>query len=242
MVRVAHVHLSACTGCIISFADSYEKLPEILQAFDLVYSITLADEETRITENEDKICIDRVFPDNVDVALVEGSVCIDNEHAMNLLKDVRKKSKLVVAYGSCAATGGVNRFARGGQNPQPTHSAFLPIGKVVKTDFALPGCPPSVESIIQFVLAALNGDMEYLKPFAVFAENCMDSNGTDLMKYVISQSLCMGCGTCASACQTRAITMQDGKPNVNMELCINCGICAFQCPRISVPSVVFNIE
>jgi len=242
VVRVAHVHLSACTGCLISLADSYEKLPEILEAIDLVYSITLADEKTVVTETDEKISIERVYPDNVDIALVEGSVCIDDEHSMALLKEVREKSNIVVAFGSCAATGGINSFSRGGQDPQPTHTAFLPIGKVIKVDFALPGCAPAIEGILNFIFAALEGDTDYMLPYAVFAEEFMDTNGLDLARRVISQSLCMGCGTCAAACQTRAIKMYDGKPNFDMDLCINCGICTFQCPRISVSSTVFNIE
>lgn len=234
--------MSACTGCLISLADTYEKLPEVLNLIDLVYSITLADEKTEITETEDKICIDRKYPDDVDIALVEGSVCIDDKHSVELIKEVRAKSKIVVAYGSCAATGGVTRLGRGGQSPQPTHNAFLPVGKVVKADLALPGCAPSTESIVQFVLAAVNGDTEYLAPYAAFAENGMDACGLDLVKDVISQSLCMGCGTCAASCQTRAITMQDGRPNVNMEFCINCGVCSFQCPRTSLPAAVYRLE
>ena len=234
--------MSACTGCLISLADTYEKLPEVLSLIDLVYCITLADEKTKVTETDDKICIDRAYPDDVDIALVEGSVCIDDKHSVELIKEVRAKSKIVVAFGSCAATGGVNRLGRGGQSPQPTHNSFLPVGKVVKVDFALPGCAPSTESIVQFVLAAVKGDMEYLKAYADFAADGMDACGMDLVQRVISPSLCMGCGTCAAACQTRAITMQDGRPNINMEFCINCGLCSFQCPRMSLPKAVYRLE
>ena len=234
LVRISHVHMSGCTGCLISFADTYEKLPEILSAVDLVYAITLADELTKVTETEDKIVIERVYPDDVDIALVEGSVCLDDHHAVELIKEVREKSKLVVALGSCAATGGVTRFGRGGQNPQPTHTAFVPVADVVKVDFAMPGCPPSTDAIVKFVMAALEGDMDYLELYADFVKNT-DASGDSLIKQVISQGLCMGCGTCAAACQMRAISMQEGKPDVRMEMCISCGACVLQCPRIRMP-------
>ena len=234
MVRIAHVHLSGCTGCLISLADTYEKLLDILSAVDLVYANTLADERTVITEIEDKITIDRVYPDDVDIALVEGSVCLDDHHSVELIKDVRAKTKTVVALGSCSATGGVTRFGRGGQLPQTTHAAFVPIAQVVKTDFALPGCPPSTDSMVKFLMAALEGDADYLEIYAEFAKKT-DVGGENLIKDVISQGLCMGCGTCAAACQMRAVAMKDGKPDVRLELCISCGSCIIQCPRIRMP-------
>lgn len=234
MVRVSHVHMSGCTGCLISFADTYEKLLDILSAVDLVYAITLADEVTKVTETEDKILIERVYPDDVDIALVEGSICLDDPHAVELIKEVRAKSKLVIALGSCAATGGVTRLGRGGQNPQPTHVAFVPVSEVVKTDFAIPGCPPSTDAIVKFLMAALEGDTDYLEPYAEFVKY-QDASGENLIKQVISQGLCMGCGTCAAACQMRAVAMFDGKPDIRMEMCINCGSCVMQCPRIRMP-------
>lgn len=226
--------MSGCTGCLISFADTYEKLLDILGAVDLVYAITLADAVTKVTETEDKLVIERVYPDEVDIALVEGSICLDDPHAVELIKEVREKSKLVVALGSCAVTGGVTRFGRGGQNPQPTHVSFVPVAEVIKTDFAIPGCPPSTDAIVKFLMAALEGNTEYLEMYAEFVKYT-DASGENLIKQVISQGLCMGCGTCAAACQMRAVAMYDGKPDIRMEMCINCGSCVLQCPRIRMP-------
>ncbi|MDV0444661.1 Ion-translocating oxidoreductase complex subunit B [Methanimicrococcus sp. At1] len=226
--------MSGCTGCLISFADTYEKLLDILGAVDLVYAITLADAVTKVTETEDKLVIERVYPDEVDIALVEGSICLDDPHAVELIKEVREKSKVVVSLGACAATGGVTRFGRGGQNPQPTHVSFVPVAEVVKVDFAIPGCPPSTDAIVKFLMAALEGDTDYLEMYAEFVKY-QDASGENLIKQVISQGLCMGCGTCAAACQMRAVAMYDGKPDVRMEMCINCGSCVLQCPRIRMP-------
>lgn len=226
--------MSGCTGCLISFADTYEKLLDILGAVDLVYAITLADAVTKVTETDDKIVIERVYPEEVDIALVEGSICLDDPHAVELIKEVREKSKLVVALGSCAVTGGVTRFGRGGQNPQPTHVSFVPVAEVIKTDFAIPGCPPSTDAIVKFLTAALEGNTEYLEMYADFVKYT-DASGENLIKQVISQGLCMGCGTCAAACQMRAVSMFDGKPDIRMEMCISCGSCVLQCPRIRMP-------
>jgi len=226
MVTVAHVQLSSCCGCLISLSDTYEKLLDVLGAIDLIYCQTLADA--------------REIPE-ADIILVEGSVCLDDHHAMEIAQEVRQKGKILVALGACAATGGVTRFCRGGQMSKPTHASFVPVGGIIKVDLAIPGCPPSPEVIVNVITAALNGDTDYLEPFVELAgktEYC----GCDLMTNVINKSLCMGCGTCAAACPTRAIRMVEGKPNIRNELCIKCGVCSTQCPRIRLPEQVKELE
>ena len=228
MVKVAHVQLSSCCGCLVSLADTYEQLLDVLGAIDLVYSQTLADV--------------REVPDDVDIILLEGSVCLSDHHAMEVALDSRKKAKILVALGACAATGNVTRFSKGNQPSKPVHDAFAPLTEVVKCDLAIPGCPPSPESIVAVVLAALNGDMEYLEPYAELAKYGSEACGCDLITKVINKSLCMGCGSCAAACPTRAVSMDAGRPLVDKEICIKCGSCSVQCPRIRFPDLIEKIE
>ncbi|AEH06171.1 coenzyme F420 hydrogenase subunit gamma [Methanothermococcus okinawensis] len=242
MVRVAHIHMSGCTGCLISLTDTYEKLLDILGSIDLVYSLTLMDEKTEINETDEKILIERKIPDNIDIALVEGAVCLDDEHSIKDILETRKKAKIVVALGACAATGGVLRYSRGGQMSKPAHASYVAVGDVIKVDLAIPGCPPSPETIVKVIILAINGDTKYLQPFAEFAQNSTEACGCDLITNVVNKSLCMGCGSCASACPTRAIEMVEGRPNILNEVCIKCGACSFQCPRIRIPEQVKEIE
>ena len=241
MVKIAHIHMCGCTGCLISLTDTYEKLLDILNSVELVYALTLLDEKTEIKETDDKILIERNIPDGIDVALVEGSVCLDDKHSVKDILETREKSKVVVALGACASTGGVTRFCRGGQMSKPTHTSFIPVGDIIKVDLAIPGCPPSPEVIVNVITAVLNGDTDYLEPFAELAKKT-EYCGCDLMTNVINKSLCMGCGTCAAACPTRAIGMIEGKPNIRNELCIKCGVCSTQCPRIRLPENVKELE
>ena len=86
----------------------------------------------------------------------------------------------------------------------------------MKVDFAIPGCPPSPEIIAKTVVAVINGDMDYLQPMidlVGYTEAC----GCDLQYKVVNQALCIGCGTCAMSCQTRAVTMTDGRPELNSD-------------------------
>jgi len=52
----------------------------------------------------------------------------------------------------------------------------------------------------------------------------------------------MGCGSCAAACPTRAVSMDAGRPLVDKEICIKCGACSVQCPRIRFPELIEKIE
>ena len=227
-ITIGHVHMSGCTGCLVSLADNYEGLFALLDNYaDLVYCLTLADV--------------RDIP-KMDVALVEGSVCINDPHSVEDIKKARENATIVVALGACAAYGNITRFARGGQWNQPQHESYLPIGDLIDVDLYLPACPPSKESIRNVAVMAyllLKGTDEQKELAAAYLKPLMDlaKRGTsgcfccDLMYDVINQGLCMGCGTCAASCPVRAIDMVYGKPQVDRDLCIKCGACYTQCPR-----------
>ena len=46
---------------------------------------------------------------------------------------------------------------------------------------------------------------------------------------VTDDELCIGCGLCVDRCQMDAITMEDGKSQVDSGRCIGCGLCATVC-------------
>jgi coenzyme F420 hydrogenase subunit gamma len=175
----------------------------------------------------------------MDLVLVEGSVCLQDEHSVKELMEAREKAGLLVAFGSCASTGCFTRYSRGGQQANPNHESFVPVGDLVKVDCALPGCPPSPEIIAKTVVAVINGDMDYLQPMIDLA-GYTEAGGSDLQYKVVNQALCIGCGTCAMACQTRALDMTNGRPELNEDRCVKCGICYVQCPRSWWPAEQIN--
>ena len=159
-IRVATLWLSGCSGCHMSFLDQDELLVELAKKIQLVYG-PLVDA--------------KVFPENVDVTLIEGAVA--NEEQLELLKEVRGKTKILISLGDCAVTGNVTALRNtlkdsdkavlemafidtSEVNPQvPTDVPQLlkkvrPLHEVVNADFFIPGCPPHAD-IITYVLTEL---------------------------------------------------------------------------------------
>lgn len=152
--RVASVWLSGCSGCHMSFLDLDERLIELADMAELVYSPFVDIKH---------------FPRDVDVALVEGAVSnTENEEMAHI---IRRNSKFVLSFGDCATTGNIsamrNQFSAdeivrrsyveladdASVLPlEPTSIAQLmpsavPLHAIIKVDAFLHGCPPSPDQI-----------------------------------------------------------------------------------------------
>jgi len=92
---------AACGGCCVSVLDVHEKLFTVVAAADLVFWPIALDTKYKDVE---------AMPDgSIDITLFNGAVRnSENEHIALLL---REKSKLLVAYGSCAHMGGIPGLA-----------------------------------------------------------------------------------------------------------------------------------
>jgi len=53
----------------------------------------------------------------------------------------------------------------------------------------------------------------------------------------VDATLCAACGTCASYCQFRAITVPDGHAVVDTTACMGCGVCVSHCPQAALSLV-----
>ena len=160
--RLATVWLDGCSGCHMSFLDMDERLLLVAEKAELVYSPLVDAKE---------------FPDNVDIALVEGAV--SSEEDLHKIQMVRRKTKILVSLGDCAVTANVpgmrNPFgttavyARAYEenvalNPMvpnqvvpPLLAQSRPIHEVVPVDVFVPGCPPSADTIFYCVTELLEG-------------------------------------------------------------------------------------
>jgi F420-non-reducing hydrogenase small subunit len=100
-LKLAVYWASACGGCSVSVLDVHEKLFDFISNADFVFWPLALDIKYKDVEE---------MPDNyIDVTLFNGAVRnSENEHMANLL---RKKSKILVAYGSCSHLGGIPGLA-----------------------------------------------------------------------------------------------------------------------------------
>jgi NAD-reducing hydrogenase small subunit len=161
--KLATIWLSGCSGCHMSLLDIDEVLIELAKQVQLVYG-PLVDFKT--------------FPENVDITLIEGAVA--NYEQLELLKQARSRTKILISMGDCAVTGNVTAL----RNTIPDgdkailHRAFIetadvnpqipsdvpklvklvqPLHEVVKVDYFIPGCPPPAGNIAYVLTELLAG-------------------------------------------------------------------------------------
>ena len=159
---LATVWLDGCSGCHMSFLDMDERLFDIAERADIVYS-PLIDVKS--------------YPEPVDFCLVEGAV--SSEDDLRKILHVRQRTGTLISFGDCAVTANVPAM----RNPigvQPLlDRAYVenvtlnpgipvsvvpkllamarPVHRVVEVDVFLPGCPPSADLIYQSLVDLLEG-------------------------------------------------------------------------------------
>jgi F420-non-reducing hydrogenase small subunit len=190
MVKVAMYWGAGCGGCDVSLLGIHEKLLDLLDDLEIVFWPCATDFKYRDLEQMDD--------GSIDVAFYNGAIRTEeNEHLAQLL---RRKSKVLVAYGSCAIEGCVIGLAnlstkqdvfntvylKNESTPNrdkvvpKEHSgdlelpAFLPtlktLDQVVKVDAAIPGCPPPAPVLEEALGALLAGKTTFGKEVALCDE------------------------------------------------------------------------
>jgi coenzyme F420-reducing hydrogenase gamma subunit len=143
--RVALFDFSSCEGCQLQMINNEETLLDFLSLIDVV-----AFREAMTEKSED-----------YDIAFIEGS--ITNEDEVKRLKKIRKNAKTLVALGSCACFGGVNRLKNRFRDlglanaivygDDPVESGPVrAVDEVVAVDLKIPGCPVKKEEVEKIVL------------------------------------------------------------------------------------------
>ena len=95
-IKLAVYWCAACGGCDVSLLDTHERLLTIGDMADIVM--------WPIAEDGKEKDIEAMDDGEITVSIISGAVRnTENEHMAKLL---RQKSKIVVAYGTCAAFGG----------------------------------------------------------------------------------------------------------------------------------------
>jgi [NiFe] hydrogenase diaphorase moiety small subunit len=164
---IATTSLAGCFGCHMSMLDTDLGLLDLIELVDF---------------NKSPLTDIKEFSEMCDVGLIEGGCC--NAENIEVLKEFRKKCKLLVSVGECAIWGGVpamrntipleecleeaylnSMTTESGETRVPYHEDLPKIldnvyacHEIVKIDHHIPGCPPSANHIWKTVGNLLWGD------------------------------------------------------------------------------------
>lgn len=169
--KVAFFDFACCEGCQLQIANLGGLLVDLLDRIQLV---------------EFREVMSEKWEGDLDVAIIEGS--ITTPHAEERIKQIRDRSKILIAYGSCATIGGVNgmknnfdpdeirNYVYGGQVPGVEAARVKAVHQVVKVDYFVNGCPILPAELIKVLKAVLLGIPYDVPDHAVCVECKLNEN------------------------------------------------------------------
>lgn len=163
--KVSFFSLASCEGCQLMILNLEDELLDLLGHIEIVNF---------------REAMKEVTSDTYDVCFIEGSVT--THQAIEEVKHLREKSKIVVAFGACATIGGVNAM----KNFQPLEDVrkyvygdkwekydtvpTMAVEDVIKVDAKIFGCPPAKKEILEVVTAVLAGKTPHIPDYPVCVE------------------------------------------------------------------------
>ncbi len=188
-VRTAIISLSTCGGCSAAFLENQSNLISLLDKVKISYCPML---------------MDKGELGDVEVAIVDGMVRVKEDEEK--LTEARRKSRYLIAWGTCAAFGGIPAAANQYEledlinesygHAKDTAAYYLSgasgigwstyreqekelkmlrmarkLDDFVRVDYCLPGCPPIVGLLMQF-LNELTGEGDTAKPRPIVCSEC----------------------------------------------------------------------
>ena len=189
-VNVFEDWLNACSGCEISILNIGDPLLDILPHLNFVHITPLIDHKL-FGQLGEKTEMD--VPEAV-VGIVTGGVRTDEQK--HELQEIRKKTKFLIALGTCACHGGIPAQANMFKNEDVFEKVFrqspstdpspdpedpsvpkwtptcAAVDEVVKVDISIPGCPPHPDWIVEAITALLEGKTAWSLPERSVCDTC----------------------------------------------------------------------
>jgi len=175
-LKVAFFDFTSCEGCQLNKLNFENELLDLLKYVDIVEFREAMDDKA----------------EEYDIAFVEGS--ISTPSCVQRIYDIRRRSKILVALGQCAVSGGINAM----RNEQPLEKAqeevygehkylfpsmpALPVSAVVKVDYEVRGCPMSAPEYLHVFKSLVLGRKPEIKDYAVCVECKLKENECVLEK------------------------------------------------------------
>lgn len=169
--KVGIFDFACCEGCQLQLANMGEDVLSVLGSLNVM--------EWREVMSEQ-------WGRKLDIAIVEGS--ITDPHAVKRIKQIRKRTKVLIAYGSCATIGGVNgmknnfvlddirKYVYGKDYQYFRTEATKAVHQVVNVDYFIHGCPVYIPEVVTVLKAALQGIPYYVPDYPVCVECKLNEN------------------------------------------------------------------
>jgi len=228
-LRIAIAGLTSCEGCSFAVLDLGLEFVESIDHFDLGDFHLIMDEKG-----------DRQY----DICFVDGAPL--TKENVKVIKDLRKRSKYLIALGACAVNGVIpniknyinKKKAVKYQYPKIYNKVFnpniRPIKRFVKVDFEIPGCPIEAGDFIKVLNDLREGAKPRLDEHPVCKEcqengnECLLQKGEPCLGPVIrsgckavclnSKFYCKGCRKILPGYDTRALEKEILKNHSRQEL------------------------
>ena len=170
--KVAFYWCASCGGCEEAVLDLAEEFLNVAAAVEIVFwpvALDFKEKDVEMMENG-----------SIAISFVNGAV--RTSHQLEMARLLRRKSRMVVAFGACAQLGGIPGLANlttaadtlrevyaGMETPQTQsrsngHTLTLPrlfdsvfaLDRAVPVDYDVPGCPPSPKIVADAFQALLS--------------------------------------------------------------------------------------
>ncbi|MBN1544838.1 hypothetical protein JW898_05255 [Candidatus Woesearchaeota archaeon] len=217
---MAFYDLTGCQGCILSFLFNEDEVLDLAKHFDIKAFRFIKEQK------DDK---------QLDIVFVEGLVASNDD--LRILRELRERSKILVALGTCACTGCIPAYRNFMDASKYAHLVHdktaelgdqppTPINEHVAVEYYIPGCPPDKKQIASFMKDIALGKNPYDYDKSVCFECRLNENRCLLDE----GKLCLGPitrGGCNSVC-----------PNGKLE----CWGCRGLVPDANIPLMIKLLE
>ena len=169
--KVAFFDFACCEGCQLQVTNIGETLLDLLGIVEIV---------------EFREAMSEKWDGEYDIAIIEGS--ITTRHAVELIRKIRERSKILIAYGSCATIGGVNGMKNNfklkdirkevyGEDYQYFETIKTrAVHQVVKVDYFVHGCPVYIPEFLEVLKSTLAGFPYHVPDYSVCVECKLNEN------------------------------------------------------------------
>ena len=175
-LKVGILDITGCNGCVLSVAFNEDEVLDIFNLVDVREYRFVSDPAEEKPE--------------LDIVLMEGMVASPRD--LEFLKEVRARTKVLVALGTCAHTGNIPAYRKWAPKENLARLQFektediadvevTPIDAHVQVDAIIPGCPPNRREVLEVIknLVIGKGYRPYTMPVCV---ECRRNNNMCLLE------------------------------------------------------------